>query len=146
MALDAKSEGRVGVDLRVEAHLEEIYGVKVGRDLISKVTDAVMDDARAWAQRPLEDVYPVIFLDAMVLKVREGGSGQRRACYLALGSPSTATATCWACAFKRPRAQNSAAILFRADLGHLAYHLCHRGCLVISSLAPGAPPVIPLGR
>jgi putative transposase len=69
----------------IEAHLAEIYGVKVGRDLISKVTDGVMDDARAWAQRPLEDVYPVIFLDAMVLKIREGGSVQRRACYLALG-------------------------------------------------------------
>ena len=69
----------------IEAHLEEIYGVKVGRELISKVTDAVMDDARAWAARPLEDVYPVIFLDALVLKIREGGSVQRRACYLALG-------------------------------------------------------------
>jgi putative transposase len=69
----------------IEAHLEEIYGVKVGRDLISKVTDAVMDDVRAWAQRPLEDVYPVIFLDGMVLKIREGGSVQRRACSLALG-------------------------------------------------------------
>jgi putative transposase len=62
-----------------------MYGVRVGRDLITKVTDAVMDDVRAWAQRPLEDVYPVIFLDAMVLKIREGGSVQRRACYLALG-------------------------------------------------------------
>jgi len=69
----------------IEAHLEEMYGVKVGRDLITKVTDAVMDDVRAWAARPLEDVYPVIFLDAMVLKIREGGSVQRRACYLALG-------------------------------------------------------------
>ena len=69
----------------IEAHLAEIYGVKVGRDLISRVTDAVMDDVRAWVQRPLEDVYPVIFLDALVLKIREGGSVQRRACYLALG-------------------------------------------------------------
>jgi putative transposase len=69
----------------IEAHLAEIYGVKVGRDLISKVTDAVMDDVRAWQQRPLDDVYPVIFLDALVLKIREGGTVQRRACYLALG-------------------------------------------------------------
>src|SRR5205085_3888007 len=44
-----------------------------------------MDDVRAWQQRPLEDVYPVIFLDCMVLKIREGGTVQRRACYLALG-------------------------------------------------------------
>jgi putative transposase len=68
----------------IEAHLAEIYGVKVGRDLISKVTDAVMDDARAWQTRPLDDVYPVVFLDALVLKIRDGGSVQRRACYLAL--------------------------------------------------------------
>jgi putative transposase len=69
----------------IEAHLADIYGVKVGRDLISRVTDAVMDDVREWQQRPLDDVYPVIFLDALVLKIREGGTVQRRACYLALG-------------------------------------------------------------
>src|SRR5215218_2437628 len=69
----------------IEAHLAEIYGVKVGRDLISRVTDAVMDDVREWQQRPLDDVYPVLFLDALVLKIREGGAVQRRACYLALG-------------------------------------------------------------
>jgi len=68
----------------IEAHLAEIYGVQVGRDLISRVTDAVMDDARAWQTRPLDDVYPVVFLDALVLKIREGGSVQRRACYLAM--------------------------------------------------------------
>jgi putative transposase len=68
----------------IEAHLEEIYGVKVGRDLISKVTDAVMDDVRSWQTRPLEDVYPVVFLDALVLKIRDGGSVQRKACYLAM--------------------------------------------------------------
>src|SRR5207302_10335463 len=42
----------------IEAHLAEMYGVSVGRDLISRVTDAVMDDARAWQQRSLDDVYP----------------------------------------------------------------------------------------
>jgi putative transposase len=68
----------------IEAHLRELYGVSVGRDLISRVTDAVMDDAREWQQRPLDDVYPVLFLDALVLKIRDGGSVQRRACYLAL--------------------------------------------------------------
>jgi putative transposase len=44
-----------------------------------------MDDVREWQQRPLDDVYPVIFLDALVLKIRQGGTVQRRACYLALG-------------------------------------------------------------
>ena len=69
----------------ISAHLQEIYGVKVSRELISKVTDAVMDDVREWAKRPLEDIYPIVFLDCMVLKIREGGSVQRRALYLALG-------------------------------------------------------------
>jgi putative transposase len=69
----------------ISAHLQEIYGVEVGRDLISRVTDAVMDDVRDWAKRPLEDIYPIVFLDCMVLKIREGGSVQRRALYLALG-------------------------------------------------------------
>jgi putative transposase len=68
----------------IEAHLRELYGVSVGRDLISRVTDAVMDDVREWQQRPLEDVYPVLFLDCMMVKIRNGGSVQRRACYLAL--------------------------------------------------------------
>jgi putative transposase len=75
-----------GLSVRdIQAHLHEIYGVEVGRDLISRVTDAVMDDVREWAKRPLEDVYPVVFLDCMVLKIREGGTVQRRALYLALG-------------------------------------------------------------
>src|SRR5213083_1767165 len=75
-----------GLSVRdIEAHLQEIYGVKVGRDLISRVTDAVMDDVREWAKRPLEDIYPIVFLDCMVIKIREGGTVQRRALYLALG-------------------------------------------------------------
>jgi putative transposase len=69
----------------IQAYLGELYGVEVGRDLISRVTDAVMEDARAWASRPLDDVYPIVFLDCLVLKIREGGSVQRKACYLALG-------------------------------------------------------------
>src|SRR5881392_1485402 len=52
----------------IEALLEEIYGVKVGRDLISRLTDEVSEDVKAWQQRPLDDLYPVVFLDALVLK------------------------------------------------------------------------------
>ncbi len=58
-------------------------GVKVGRDLISRVTDSVMEDAHL-ATRLLDDVYPVVFLNALVQKIRDGGSAQRKACYLAL--------------------------------------------------------------
>ncbi len=68
----------------IEAYLRELYGVSVGRDLSCRVTDAVMDDVRAWQTRPLDDVYPVVFLDCLVLKIRDGGSVQRKACYLAM--------------------------------------------------------------
>ena len=69
----------------IEAHLAELYGVSVGRDLISRVTDAVIEDVREWQTRPLEELYPIVFLDALVLKIREGGAVQRKACYIALG-------------------------------------------------------------
>jgi putative transposase len=75
-----------GLSVRdIRAHLQEIYKVEVSLDLISRVTDAVMDDVRDWGKRPLEDVYPIVFLDCMVLKIRENGTVQRRALYLALG-------------------------------------------------------------
>src|SRR6202163_810792 len=48
----------------IEAYLRELYGVSVGRDLISRVTDAVVEDVKAWQQRPLDDVYPILYLDA----------------------------------------------------------------------------------
>jgi hypothetical protein len=74
-----------GMSVRdIQAHLQEIYSVHVGHDLVSRVPDAVMNDVRAWQQRPLEDVYPIVFLDCLVIKVRDGGSVQRRACYRAL--------------------------------------------------------------
>jgi putative transposase len=74
-----------GMSVRdIEAYLRELYGVSVGRDLISRVTDAVVEDARCWQQRPLDDLYPVLFLDALALKIRDGGSVQRKACYLAM--------------------------------------------------------------
>jgi putative transposase len=75
-----------GLSVRdIRAHLQEIYGVEVSLDLISRVTDAVMNDAREWGKRPLEDIYPIVFLDCMVLKIRDGGTVQRKALYLALG-------------------------------------------------------------
>jgi putative transposase len=80
LALDAR-----GMSTRdIEAHLRELYGVSVGRDLISRVTEAVLEDVKAWQQRGLDDLYPVLFLDAFVLKIRDGGSVARKACYLAL--------------------------------------------------------------
>jgi len=69
----------------ISAHLSELYGTEIGRDTISRITDAVLEDVQAWRTRPLDPVYPIVYFDAMVVKVREDRSVQNRACYLALG-------------------------------------------------------------
>jgi len=69
----------------ISAHLSELYGVEIGRDTISRVTDAVLEDVVAWRTRPLDAVYPIVYFDALMVKVREDRSVQNRACYLALG-------------------------------------------------------------
>ena len=69
----------------IQGHLAEIYGTEVSPDLISKITDAVLEDAKAWQNRPLERLYPIVYLDALVVKVRDGHAVRNFACYVALG-------------------------------------------------------------
>jgi putative transposase len=69
----------------ISDHLSELYGTEIGRDTISRITDVVLEDVVAWRTRPLDAVYPIVYFDAMVVKVREDRSVQNRACYLALG-------------------------------------------------------------
>ncbi len=69
----------------IRDHLEEIYGVDVSPDLISKVTDAVIEEVTAWQNRPLESVYPIVYLDALVVKIRDQGVVRNKSVYLALG-------------------------------------------------------------
>ena len=71
--------------MRIAAHLADLYGVDVGRGTISRVTGAVLEDVQAWRTRPLEAVYPIVYFDALRVKVREDRSVPDRACYLALG-------------------------------------------------------------
>jgi putative transposase len=68
----------------VQAHLSEMYAVDVSPDLISTVTDAVMAEVSAWQGRPLEPMYPVVFFDALRVKIREDGLVRNKAIYLAL--------------------------------------------------------------
>jgi putative transposase len=75
-----------GMSVRdISAHLSELYGTEIGRDSISRITDAVLEDVAAWRSRPLDRVYPIVYFDAMFVKVREDRSVKNRACYLALG-------------------------------------------------------------
>src|SRR5215470_77985 len=68
----------------IRAHLREIYGVEVSPDLISRVTDAVVDELTEWQARPLDGVYPVVFIDALMVKIRDGVVANRPV-YLAIG-------------------------------------------------------------
>jgi len=69
----------------IQGHLEELYHTEISPTLISNVTASVLEDVKAWQARPLEALYPILFLDAINVKVRDEGQVQRRAVYLALG-------------------------------------------------------------
>jgi putative transposase len=75
-----------GMSVRdISSHLSELYDTQIGRDTISRITDAVLEDVAAWRSRPLDRVYPIVYFDAMFVKVREDRSVRARACYLAMG-------------------------------------------------------------
>jgi putative transposase len=69
----------------IQGHLAEIYGTDVSPDLISKVTDTVLADAKARQNRPVERVYPIVYLDALIVKIRDGHTVRNQACYVAIG-------------------------------------------------------------
>jgi putative transposase len=69
----------------IQSHLEELYGAEVSPSLISSITDAVADEVKAWQSRPLEPVYPIVYLDCIHVKVRDTGAVRVKAVYLALG-------------------------------------------------------------
>ncbi|SUS05775.1 transposase [Candidatus Defluviicoccus seviourii] len=69
----------------IQGHLREIYGLDVSPDLISAVTDAVLEEVTEWQNRPLEALYPLIFFDAIRIKVRDEGTVRNKAVYVALG-------------------------------------------------------------
>jgi len=69
----------------IQGHLQQMYGVEVSPTLISTVTDAVMDEVKAWQNRPLEPIYGLIFLDALYVKMRHEGRVENRAVYVAIG-------------------------------------------------------------
>ena len=69
----------------IQGHLEEIYGVEVSPSLISSVTDAVIEEVKEWQSRPLEPLYPILFLDALMVKMRHEGRVENRAVYVAVG-------------------------------------------------------------
>lgn len=69
----------------IERAVVDLYGVTISHDVIARVTDAVLDEVRAWQERPLEAIYPIVWLDGLVLKVRNGKQVQNRCAHVVLG-------------------------------------------------------------
>ena len=75
-----------GMTMRdIQAHLRELYGTDVSHELISEATEGVMEEMRDWQRRTLDAVYPIVYLDALFVSVRDGGQVKKRAFYVALG-------------------------------------------------------------
>jgi len=92
----------------IQGHLLDIYGLEVSPDLISTVTDAVLETVGEWQNRPLEASYPLVFFDALRVKIRDEGSGRAtRRSILRWASRRTAQRTFWAFGSKTPKAPNS---------------------------------------
>ncbi len=76
-----------GMSIRdIQGHLRELYGTDVAPDLISRVTDGVVDEMQRWQERPLETIYPIVYLDALYVSIRDGGVVKKKAIYIALGT------------------------------------------------------------
>ena len=73
----------------IQSYLEEMYGTEVSPTLISSVTDAVVEEVKAWQSRPLDSVYPIVYLDCIHVKVRDSGVVKAKAVYLAIGIDMT---------------------------------------------------------
>lgn len=69
----------------IGAHLQRVYGTELSHDTISKITDEVLEEVKAWQTRPLDAVYPVIFIDALVVKVRDQNVVRNKACHVVIG-------------------------------------------------------------
>ena len=69
----------------IQSHLRELYGVEISPELVSAVTDAVLDEVTQWQNRPLERVYAIVFFDALRVKIRDEGAVKNKAVYLAIG-------------------------------------------------------------
>ena len=69
----------------IQGHLAEIYAIEVNPTLISEVTDAVIEEVKLWQNRPLENLFPILFLDALIVKMRHEGTRRKSSSYVAIG-------------------------------------------------------------
>lgn len=92
----------------ITGHLRDLYGIEASPDLISTITDAVLEEVAAWQQRPLDPAYPLVFFDAIRVKIRDEGMVRNKAIHkLPWVFRPTAPRSSWACGWSRMRAPNS---------------------------------------
>jgi putative transposase len=91
----------------IQGHLQELYGIEASPDLISRVPDAVLAEVRDWQNPPLDPLYPVVFFDALRVKIRDEGLVRNKAVYVALAITAGVTRRCSACGSSRPRGRSS---------------------------------------
>ena len=89
----------------IQSHLEEMYGTEVSPSLISAVTDAVSENVKLWQARPLDALYPILYLDCIDVQVRD--AVRNKAVYLAIGVNREGHKEVWAYGSPRPKAPNS---------------------------------------
>lgn len=94
----------------ITGHLRDLYGIEVSPDLISTVTDAVLDEIAAWQARPLEPVYPLVFFDALRVKIRDEGLMRNKAVHIALGVRADGIRKSWLCGLNRTKEPSSGCV------------------------------------
>ena len=97
-----------GMTIRdIRHHLASTLGTDLSHETISNITDAVLEEVSAWQARPLEEFYPVLYLDAIRIKIRQNNQVINRAAYIAVGVDLDGSSTCWASGSRTPRARRS---------------------------------------
>jgi len=91
----------------IQAHLAEVYGADVSPALVSDVTGVIADEITAWQTRPLDAMYVILYIDALMVKVRDGGIVDNKAAYLVTGAATTGTGTSWGSGWPPARARAS---------------------------------------
>ena len=91
----------------IRGHLHDMYGVEVSPALISEVTDSIQEEVKAWQDRPLEALYPIVYLDALMVKMRQDGKVDNRAVYTAIGINMEGGNRYWGCGSAPMKARNS---------------------------------------
>jgi hypothetical protein len=88
-------------------HLNQVYGTELSPEQVSAITDGVLEEVRAWQNRPLDAFYAILYVDALMVKIRDGGSVDNRAAYLVTGVDADGFSRCKASGWPRPRAPGS---------------------------------------